>query len=267
MKKTKIVTLLIFLSTILQAQPKLNFGIDNIYRSYSEKLIAPAKSDEYGRLGGFYLGMEIPFDKLYLHSSLSLSAGTTHYDGSLQNLITGEITPHDDTTLNILFETTLDVGWKISASTLTFIPYASLGTHKWSRLLQDGKAKISHYSFDEYYTWIYCGLGTKIIMPLNEKFSIEFDLTAKKMINGKMEVKNHGISNIDKGYVNLGNKFHYFATTKFNIFLNKKVTLQIMPHFESRPIGKSDINTKYGYLEPESTTYVGGVKIGLDLIL
>lgn len=252
----------------------LSVGLSSMYRSYSEELKKPAKSDEYGSLGGFFITSEIPFkqisEQIYFQPYLSYHRGTTTYDGSLQNTKTGAYAGETKgKTFNHILDTYLNLGWKLPTTTSPFsiIPYTTLGYHKWSRLGDNGNSTQNPEDYDEYYSWYYFGFGTKGKIPLNNSCSLEFDLALRHMILGHMSITNQGPSNKDHGSVNLGNELHSFASVSFNVLLNKDLSLQVSPYLESRPIGKSNINTTYGYYEPSSTTYAGGAKVALNWLI
>ena len=111
-------------------------------------------------------------------------------------------------------------------------------------------------------------MGNKIIIPISTYFSIEFDLIVRKMIAGRMKINKYGTMDVSNApALDLGNEFHYFIETRFNINLSSSVNLNIIPYFQMKPIGKSNILYLYnGLHEPKSYTHVFGMKIGVNLL-
>lgn len=77
-----------------------------------------------------------PFDNLYLHVEGQAVFGDTHYNGGLQNIFTGAVTPYQSTTHDNIYHVTTRVGRFFTLyDGVTITPYLDLGFRSWRRQL------------------------------------------------------------------------------------------------------------------------------------
>jgi hypothetical protein len=239
-------------------------GPDVFYRDYDEVLDAPAKSHEYGLLYGYQFGYEY-FEPLstYLGADLRCAYGNTVYDGSLQHLETHQIEPYTSSTVNDILNLEIRYGRIYGTSSWSIIPFFGMGYHSWLR----GCAKNDPYGYDEDYSWFYTAIGLKSFYRINTNWSLGLNLKLMQMTNATMVS-----SDLCNLTFNLGERLQteielplYYNLNSRNSFFNQ---IGFVPYFRNQNIGQSDVQTAYlengkpiSFVEPSSTTYLGGVRI------
>jgi hypothetical protein len=258
-----------FLSINLQAieedSTRFTFGPILSYRSYSEDLIAPHKSDEFGPFIGVNLGVE-KFKKNNVYWGLEgrYSIGRVTYDGATTNLDTNFTSPYQDTSLSNILNIEGRLGYTLRVDKkLMYTPFIGLGYHSWYR------GEVEHVSNDysEVYRWNYVALGVKANQLLSESLELGLNLKAMLMFNAEME-----LSLVPVPFY-LGKKVHFEIevpiTYHLDVAFNEPnfYTIQITPFYRNQNIGESDpIFARYkgstiSLIEPSSTTHVFGAKV------
>ena len=261
MKKIPIIILALLSNQSLWAKEQGTesiIGFNRYYRDYSEQLIAPKKSDEYGSLNGIHLGYESTQEDWYFASHLNIDGGRTIYDGSLQNTLDGSFAgAHMDITKNTFLDLSFDVGRPLLAGAQPLTPYVTGSVHVWNRELG---------SMAEIYSWVTTGVGVKTTLPINAQWNIGADASVSLMFGGGMEMVPHEPETIP-----LGEQVH----TQLSLPVtyqepNASKAYRVTPFYRYQPIGESPYSvpvnfngwTSYAY-EPASRTHVMGLKFDL----
>jgi hypothetical protein len=85
-----------------------------------------------------------------MHVEGQMSFGDTHYDGGLQNLNTGVVTPFQSTTKDVIYHLSTRVGSLFTiADGWTLTPYGDLGFRSWRRQLTGPGAYTELYQEGE----------------------------------------------------------------------------------------------------------------------
>ena len=264
-----LLTITLSTSSNLQAAEKehrrFTFGPVIAYRSYSEELIAPHKSDEYGPFAGFNMSFEqFKPDDLYWAVEGSYTHGWVTYDGASTNYTTNVTTPYTGDSNSDIFNFEGRVGYTLSVSpTLTYTPFIGLGYHSWYR----GEIEQAVNDYSETYSWNYFALGLKAESNISDELIVGVNVKIMQMISGEMEA-----SNID-GIFELGNRVHYELEVPVTFHLDNMPqdsvlsTIRVTPFYKNQNIGESNsVTTLFNgsfrsFYEPSSTTHVYGTKI------
>jgi hypothetical protein len=241
---------------------------DIFYRDYDEILTKPAKSHEYGTLGGLQLGYDyIKENSVYFGSDARVSIGSTVYDGSVANLITQEITPYVNETINFFFNGEIRVGNTYRYKSTFFMPFGGIGYHYWLR----GATSNNPYGYSEEYSWPYLTIGFKSITKVRNDFWVGFNLKLMQMFNGTMYS-----SDLSDTTFKIGSKLQYEVELPLAYDLKEKFSfidqICLVPYYRNQNIGKSQIvpvyigspiNNYLYFLEPSSVTHVLGIRLEL----
>jgi hypothetical protein len=133
----------------------------------------PAALREYGPL--IVVGLVVPVSllpvpmpsgEIMVRNSLELFAGQVRYEGHLQNIQTGFLTPHETSVNYLGMQGIIDLGWRFPVSTLTMEPFTGLGVRWWLRSLQGGGG------YNEYWLTLTNRFGCRIALPVASSLTI-----------------------------------------------------------------------------------------------
>jgi hypothetical protein len=272
--KKIIISLVLPLSLISNAQAsqyetkRFTAGPVIVHRSYSEDLLKPKKSDEYGILYGLTMNVEELRPKSYYYGfEGSFLRGNVTYDGSQSNSITNVTTPFKGTTTSHIFNIEGRLGYNYVLDNKTFLtPFVGLGHHCWFR----GEIHERKNDYSEEYNWHYLAFGAKFRKEISDKLCIEFNAKLMQMVDGEMTA-----SLLPHNVFELGNKLNFELEAPINYapdcLANDSFfsSIQITPYYQNLNIGKSAdvvvIRSPFliTYVEPSSKTHVYGTKIEL----
>lgn len=206
---------------------------------------------ENGTLGALALEGRWLKDAWIYQAQVRLAAGETKYDGYLQNLNTGEITPHQSTTNNQMQTARVSIGYLLPiGGRLALIPGAEIGSRFWNRSLQG----IGGY--DEQYFDLHAGLS------LTAQAAITDRLVASLQAAGGSTV--FAMINVDAADLQeeLGKKPYYRLGTGLDYRLDASWHLKADMAYERFGYGESDVSAS-GFLEPRSRTRQQSFLVGV----
>lgn len=243
---------------------RLNFGPDIYWRDYDEVLTPPAKSHEFGFLYGLQVGYQyIEPCCYYWGADLRSSIGVTVYDGSLQNLNTGEISPYRNNTYNFFLNAEVRFGKTYRIGRSLLIPFVGIGYHNWFR----GAAPNNPYGYDEQYDWEYAAVGLRTEYEINCYWTIGLNLKLLQMINGQMYS-----SDLNDAAFRLGNVPQYEVEIPLTYTLSRPMgivdQISFVPYYRNQNIGQSNVQTAFldgigtvQLVEPGSITHIVGLRL------
>jgi len=229
-------------------------GGKTFYRDYSEHLVSPSKSDEYGSLYGINLEYQYKFPNSFLFEfDVDFDFGSTTYDGSLQDWDGTYAGPWKDKTDNVFLNFDSKFGYSFSLGQSHMLtPFVGYGIHGWGRGLPD---QIESYVFD------YGSLGVQYdyIACSNWQYGVHIKLMS--MLNGNMEAKS-----ISPDLMTLGNALHFEVSVPIVYQKsNSKNHLRFTPYYKNQKFGQSNSVRTYDPFaiihEPASQTHIIGLKI------
>lgn len=209
---------------------------------------------EDGTLGALALEGRWLKDAWFYQAQVRLATGETNYDGYLQNLNTGEITPHQSTTDNLMQTARVSIGYLLPiGGALALIPGAEIGSRFWNRSLQG----IGGY--DEQYFDVHAGLSLTAQAALSER------LVASLQAAGGSTV--YGMINVDSVDLReeLGRKPYYRLGAGLDYRLDARWHLKADLAYERFGYGESNVSEYNGkfYREPRSRTRQQSVLVGV----
>lgn len=244
------------LAVNFQSKNHVHVGFQSYYRDYSEDLVAPAKSDEYGFLYGLLLDYErkAPNSAMF-YAALSYDFGDTHYDGGLQGLDGRFIAPFQSDTSNGLFSLETASGYSFTSDQKHIItPYIGIGGKTWGRGL--------NFSGAEYYGWIYLVAGFQYDYNISNSYKVGINCKIMPMLLGVMDADDLAHE------VTLGNKIHLQIGLPiiYKPNLRGKQYWRFTPYYEHQNFGRSDeAPSLYHFnvyaIEPASRTHILGLKL------
>lgn len=267
---------LLLLSFSANSTGHFYYGFNYFYRDYSEKLVAPAKSDEYGLLMGLVLGYrsikpKAPFYDL----NTDMAYGNVTYDGATLALNPSSNTiPVTHRTDSFIANIDSKFGFNIShLDNRAIAPFIGAGYHYWYRSLFGLQS--------ERYYWPYVSIGVVTNFTIDPTWSAGVNIKLMHMVNGKMRARMVSIRSRVNGlsdYENfrLGNKpqleIEFPITYNETAFYNNskiKIYVDIIPYYKNMNIGKSNEidatrisdQAQIYFYEPASSTHVIGLKL------
>ena len=230
-------------------------GINAYHRDYKEELPPPKKSNEAGQLYGLALGFERKYPNSFMANiELSIDAGTTDYDGSLQSFWGEYLGPHQDKTNNAFINLDTIIGYTFAINEHHLLtPLIGLNSHTWGRglpgvnevyLLQSGVIGLQYDYMKS--DRIQYGIQFKLLPVYDALITIEtYDYSRE---------------------LELGKKVNYEIA--FPIAFKTKPTCKnlwrVTPYYRMQRIGHSEfgwITSSIWVAEPASKNHVFGIKI------
>jgi len=184
--------------------------------------------------------------------------GTTRYDGALNGT---PPTPITSTTNNTFVDGSLAVGRIFQLFPGRIIPYAGVGGRYWRRGLTGTGAYLEKYRF------LYFPVGARYEAALSEKIQIAADVSFFWNAGGRIGISEGGLSPVTG---TLGSDFGFRLEAPVSYHLNAEWNLVGSIFFSTFGIGKGDPFELFDsngvsqgtFLEPKSTTYVYGIRLG-----
>tara|TARA_R110002110_G_scaffold33533_1_gene114803 strand:+ start:117960 stop:118757 length:798 start_codon:yes stop_codon:yes gene_type:complete len=230
-------------------------GGKTYFRHYSEELVSPKKSDEYGFLYGLTVGFQHKAPESFLYElDLDLDFGTTTYDGSLQNWYGDYMGPWKGKTRNIFFTVDSKLGYTFYLGDRHLLtPFVGYGTHAWARDLVD---ELETYALE------YASAGLQYDYMASPQLQYGVHVKFMPMLNGNMEAESTSAY-----LMTLGNKLHFEISLPiiYKLKANCKNHLRITPYYRNQKFGQSDSVSTYNFMavvyEPASQNHVIGLKV------
>lgn len=243
-----------------------HIGVNAFYRNYSEDLIRPKKSEEYGMLFGIILDYEHKApESIMFDLSYNLAKGKTRYDGSMQSssydTLGNYLGPVKDTTDNTFINLDTEIGYTfLIRSWYLLTPFIGLGINAWDRELSDG--------VDEVYFWGYASAGLQYDYDVNSYWQYGLHLKVMQMLHGKMDLPDNSSDSMT-----LGDKTHFeiSAPIIYKPDPQSDHYWRFTPYYQYQSFGESDIiylhiNNSSGNFyapvyEPASRTHIIGAEV------
>jgi len=232
----------------LALSKSLNVGIGGVsfdYREYSDGFELDSESSSYSDIGLIKISYNsILKDKNQKKSSLSFigsyAEGDSEYEGYLQNLKTGELTPYKSSSDNRVVNLQIRYILEYDENSYSAGVFASGGYRDWVRDLK------GIYGYKERYYWPYFQVG---IMGhwYEEGFFTGFDIAYQRAINPRM-------------HAYLQNRFDFDLGTTYGLNLvvpigyKYKNGLSIGVNYEYDAWNINHSSIVDGFIEPDSKT-------------
>ncbi len=233
---------------------RIFIGGKAFYRDYSEVLVSPKKSDEYGALYGINLGYQHKSPNAFLFEfDIDLDFGTTTYDGSLQDWDGRYLGAWKDKTNNLFLNFDSKLGYAFLLNQFHLLtPFVGYGIHGWGR---DLPGETETYAFE------YASFGLQYDYIACSQWQYGLHIKFMPMLNGNMEAES-----TTPHLMTLGNELHFEISAPIVYKkLNSKNHLRFTPYYKNQRFGSSnDVRTHYPFIivhEPASQTHVIGFKI------
>lgn len=220
------------------------YGATNTGVLDSEKGSQPGIKFHYG-LQGDQLGIK----DLYFKASYAYAKGKSHYDGYLQNLSTGALTPYTSSTHVSSTDAQLKLGKGfVFGQQAQLTPYVAYNYREWERdSSRDTYGYLEMYSHDAVSFGL---LGQYAITP---KLVASFDASIGKILSAKMEVEHY--TRFD-----LGNRPLYILEMGLDYALSPK--LHLFGNYAYMQYRYGESNIVAGFIEPNSKTKLHQIYLG-----
>jgi hypothetical protein len=223
---------------------------------------------EHGWLNGFYVGTDyksqnnvLGLGNLDLGLKYTYLGGSINYDGSQQNLVTGQSTPwstnSQESISNIQFKGGFD---QALSNNISVGEYLSLGYRYWNRNIEG----VGGYS--EGYNNGYIGLGAKAAYSWNDQLST--GVAAE--INWSPAWSSINYMSSPYGDYNMGSAYNLKVELPINYNVTPQLSLNLTPYYNYWHFsGSAAQNTViYGIpvttYEPSSETNSAGLNVGVS---
>lgn len=229
------------------------------YRDYHEELQGMAKSDEYGVLYGYRLGLENHSNYLYGNLFTSGLFGKTTYNGTIYSFADRSYEPVTSKTGNRIYNLEASFGPLFQFCILKpfrLIPLVGYGYYVWHR----DSEKNDSSDYDIKYSWGYYLVGIQSDFLINKNSQIGYRASAKKTVRAESKLY------LDQDiHLDLANMWQY-SIDLFTSFFYQKFDLSFIGFFQNQPIGASEIAKIdfYTVQEPPSKTSLFGIRIQFD---
>lgn len=186
-----------------------------------------------------------------------LLAGQTKYDGALVDLNTGERTPHQTDSDNLIFEARPVFGWVISTPIgLAITPSAGLALRY---LINPSRGRTGEYTRET--TYLYAPLGLRLDYAVNDVYRLGLETRYDYLIMGFVESKLSEVGE-SQDISNRQDSGHGYEIAFNNFFAVGHTEFKIAPYYRVWKIKDSDIDR--GFLEPENETQMLGLNAGIQ---
>ena len=210
----------------------------------SEKGWQPGIKLHYG-LQGDKLGVK----DLYFKASYAYAKGKSHYDGYLQNLTTGALTPYASDTHVSSTDAQLKLGKGYAVGLKTQLtPYVAYNYREWER-----DSSRDPYGYLEMYTHDALSVGLLAQYAFTSKLVLSADASIGKMFNAQMVVEHYYKFDLDKRLLytfDIG--LDYAITDAWHIFGN----------FQYMQYRYGESNVIAGFIEPNSKSKIMQFYVG-----
>ncbi len=186
----------------------------------------------------------------YMLLKTSYHAGKTKYDGHLQTLGSGSLTPYSTKTDETLLQTELRVADEIVKDKLNASYFVGLGYRNWTR-----DSSKDQYGYKEIYAWKYWNSGVNVSFKKIGKFDIGLELAYQSAISPEMRAYIYGGLDFELGATN---GYRLEMPVRYNF--NEKQFIELAGGYDYWKINKSNSvpfssgGSSYTAYEPKSET-------------
>lgn len=231
------------------------------YLDYTETTSGSTLDSETGTIPevGIGAGLLIPnhapplLRNLYLRFDGSYKAGSTAYNGALQNIVTGATTPYSTTTDDTVWEASGRVGRGLQLGhSGMLIPFAEMGYRHWDRNL------TGPYGYDEIYqNWDFMG-GILLQLAVTPQWIVSAHGAVGSTFSARMDTGGVKFPLGDALTWRVGGQLSYGFARHLDVFSAIDVSRL---GFGASPVEYT--NRGYYAYEPTSTTYESSFRIGM----
>lgn len=208
---------------------------------------------EKGYLHGGTLLTQYMNTHLYVEENLTYEDGTTHYDGGIQNQVTGQITPYKGSTHSTVWSlnTAFGPSWGIGDRAL-LAPIIGTNFYYWDRLGGAGTAFSSH---EKYYHWtVAAGLVGRVAVTSRLRIQLL----------GEATYPIYNLIQAPAGSAKLGRSMGYRAALSFNYRVYGGWGLFARADFQYFKFGQANLTPSGSYFEPNSRTLNTAYMLGVS---
>ena len=241
---------------------EIGFQLQSI--DYKEELPFPYKSEEKGRVPGIHLSYKYQPKSQHLWTELGLNSSSAEitYDGSSQNILTGQFMGYQkDISLFELLEIQALLGYSVSRTTTDDLSiYFGIESRTWHRSLS---IKTPQNSYQEVYSSVYFPLGLRYDYELHQQLHIGLDTALLLPVGTNFEIR--GIMGIPSISNSLSTQTSWKIKLPIRYSLNDQHGIAFTPFFQSLNFENSYIG--YGFYEPSSQTTQYGSQLSFFMKL
>ncbi|OBS07909.1 hypothetical protein [Acidihalobacter prosperus] len=246
-------------NTIQDAHSGINIGIGQLSQHYQETYNGASLDSESGTIDGHEIGVGGQWSHFGFQTDYSLFSGNTHYNGAVQNIQTGTITPVQSQTGNkiIDFDLKFDYGFSPLPG-LAVMPDVFWGRHAWYRTL----GGVGGYQ-EDYYNG-YDGVGLDVDYNLGRGFVLSGNVQSGNTFGAYDNIYIGSGTQVDLGshsWTQEGVKLSWIPSNNWNVFVSYSQT-----KFGYGASSLSTVQTSAGtlsLLEPNSTTRQDVLMLGV----
>ncbi len=244
----------------------IDIGLEVQNFEYNEPGVMSEEGTQYGVYGaytGYFSG------NIMAHAFLSYVGGDLDYDGGLQNLVTGAITPTTATTPNTIFNFRLAAGYRFAMGGADITPYAGYGYRNLENEITDevtltdpirgievtGEVPCAGYQRDQKYSYIPVGVQVAFGTTWGVEAVGEYDY----FLSGE----NHSYRpecGMDNTFDQDGGSGYRFSVKVISPPVLGNMRIVVEPFYEHWEV--DDSNVVGGFLEPENDSTSTGIRIG-----
>jgi len=253
---------LLFFSSPLPAllPNRFYFGPDICYRSFSESLALPRRSQEKGFLYGWQFGYDhLVKNQVYFGGDLRRVSGQTSYEGSSQNPLSGAISPCKSSTKNSLFTIEGRAGYTLFFAPFFFTPFIGYGYQSWHRDLEGPQG------YQGFYQWQSGLFGLRLFYPFM-KGAIGMQVQTMRTLDAELQMRRLLPCVI---LLNLAPTWQFSLELPCYWRISSQWDCGLTSYFRYEPVGKSEILDhpllRFTVEEPESQALVVGALLEIGV--
>ncbi len=166
----------------------IDYVEDDTFGATSNGVLDSDKGSQPGLKVHYNLqGDRLGIKDLYFKASYAYFHGTTHYDGYLQNLVTGGLTPYNTETQVSSTDAQLKLGkgFLLGQST-QLTPYVAYNYRQWER-----DSSRDPYGYLEMYSHDAISVGLLTQYAITQNLVASFDASIGQMLNAQMEIEHY----------------------------------------------------------------------------
>lgn len=245
---------------IQAARSGISLGAARLSQNFAETSNGATLDTETGTIGGYTLGVGTQWNYLGLHANYSDFKGNDTYNGSLQNLQTGALTPYQDASGNRMLDWSVqaDLGFS-PAPGLAVMPDVFAGRHIWYR----SAGGVGGYEEDYYND--YQGIGLEVAYTVGSLVlagSYQDGSTSGAYMDSylgsgaRFDLGSHS-------WQQAGVSLTWVPSLRWKVFASYTETR--FGYGQSAPQAVQVNGSSYQFFEPDSTTREGVFSIGVKV--
>ena len=224
---------------------------------------------EEGFVPSVTLEGELHFDRLFTRAMFRLAKGSVDYDGHVQSTdATLDGLPVRTTTDTTFLQGELQAGGFLDEGRRLAL-FVALGARRWNRDIQGTTVRSTANvptqisGLSEVYSWYELQAGARFTFLALPRTSWDLEARVVRTAGAEISVDLSPFGGPSSVTMGLGSRTGWRAGTTFRQDLNGSLFLVATLWAEGYAFGKSDVNTTFGILEPDSSTVNAALEVGI----